>query len=135
MEKFRLEKVFQLKKSQLQQKQIDLAQLLQQKEVLQKEIDNKKALKQKYWKIEYLRNPIYQGYFEKLEEEIEELQSQMTELESQIIENRQALLYLYQECKKFEILKERFQADCFIRAKRKEEKAINEIIANRRFHS
>mgnify|MGYP000853347256 CR=1 FL=1 len=133
MEKFRLEKVLQLKKSQLRQKQVELAQLLQQKDKLHKQLQNLKDERNKYWKIEYLRCSIYQGYFETLNNKIENNKNRISELDNQIKEVQQSLLLMYQECKKYEILKEKFQAKQYIQIKRQEQKEIDEIVNNMRF--
>ena len=40
---------------------------------------------------------------------------------------------MYQECKKYEILKEKFQTKQYIQIKRQEQKKIDEIVNNMRF--
>lgn len=87
----------------------------------------------KYWKIEYLRCSIYQGYFETLNNKIENNKNRISELDNQIKEVQQSLLLMYQECKKYEILKEKFQAKQYIQIKRQEQKEIDEIVNNMRF--
>lgn len=135
MEKFRLEKVLQLKKSQLQQKQIELVQFLQEKDKLHKRLQDLKDERIKYWKIEYLRYPIYQGYFEALNNEIENHENRISELDSQIDKVQEELLLMYQECKKYEILKEKFEDEQKIQMQRQELKEIDEIVNNMRFCS
>lgn len=135
MKKFRLEKILQLKQFQLQQQQMAMAKLQEKHEEKKGQILQMKKTKEKYWKVKYLRNPNYQGYFENLSKAIETLEMELFQLEYQIQEERQKLKNFHQEVKQYERLKDKFQTECSVQAKRKEQKEMDEIASRRTFYS